>query len=250
MLINVVGRTGSGKSLYQSYLVYSELTRIMNDYRKIPWYDFWSTYSYYDVIGMNSDFDDKRGNSCRYDVDLKSWVGTGFIVGVNDLPDVYNRRNMLLFLDEAGTKFNNRDWDKMPDGYVQFLTTHRHNVTGKNKRFDMYLFTQQNDLVDITLRRLATRIYLIRPLFGFPKNPTRPRFYHRIPAIKIKIYHKHEVLEGKPYQELDADGTPVPVPPEDQLESLDFYTWYFFGKKYTSTYDTYADVPELKRYKK
>jgi len=267
MLINTVGRTGSGKTLYQNYQVYTECTRIMRKDKKEPWLyraRFWlplignvyffkwllgTWYSYYDVIGMNSEFNDGRGNACFYDREIKSWVGTGCIVGVNDLPDVYEAVNMFLHLDESGTRFNNRDWDKMPEGYIDFLTTHRHNVTGHNKRFDIVLYTQHNDLVDVTLRRLATQIYLIRPLFKYPKNPTRPKWYNRLPAIRIWIYTKHEILEGKPFQELDVDGIPIPIDKEHALEALDFWTWFYFGKKYTNTYNTHGVVEHYKRSK-
>ena len=101
MLINTVGRTGSGKSLYQAYQVYTECTRIMRNGKKLPllwripiikWF-MGQYYSYYDVIGMNSEFNDGRGNTCHCDYDRKSYVGTGCILGVNDLPDVYNVKN-------------------------------------------------------------------------------------------------------------------------------------------------------------
>lgn len=281
MLINIVGKTGSGKSLYNAYIAYEELTRIMNNGIKYPWYNFWHKgYSYYDYVVMNSDFNDsrgnftkfvKRGNSCQCSVQNKDnyfinpygeliankdhWEFGGKCIGISDLPEVFDMRNCLVLLDEGGTQFSNRDWDKMPEGYLMFLTTHRHNVTHLPKRFDIYLYTQQSDLVDITLRRLANHIYLIRPLFGYPKNPTRPRWYQKIPAIRMWTYFKHELLQGRPTVILDGEGKPLTVSAQDDLESLEYFSWYWypslFGRKnkYVSCYNTLDDVRELKRTK-
>lgn len=252
MLINVVGRTGSGKSLYQAIAIYDECTLIMRNRKKRPFlYPFFLQYnSYYDKVAVNSDFDDGRGNYARWNYDTSTWESGGCVIGFTDFPDLYDEKNLLVFVDEAGTQFNSRDWASMPDGYTLFLTAHRHRVTSKRKRFDIILFTQHNDITDITLRRIATIIYLIRPLFGFPKNPRRPRWYHRIPGYRLYIYEKHEVLESKKYQELDIDGTPIRPSSIDLPESLNFYTWILvLSKKYLQSYDTHGDVRELKRTK-
>ena len=246
MLINVIGKTGSGKSLYQSFKAYSELTRIMRQGKPLPWflsigYRFpyflksISYYSRYDYVYMNSDFDDGRGNYCRFNLTDKKCDSGGYVKGISDIPELYDKQNCLVFLDEAGTYFSNRDWDKMPPSYRLFLITHRHNCTSKYKRFDIYI--------------LATQIYLIRPLFGFSKDPTRPAWYHRIPAIRIWTYWQHEVLQRPPPTEFTPDGVPIPIPIEERVESLDFYTWYYFGKKYYSSYDTLSEVRELIRNK-
>lgn len=252
MLINVVGRTGSGKSLYQAVMVYDECSLILRSQKNRPfWFPFWLQWSsYYDYIALNSDFDDGRGNFCRWDYTLEKWVSGGCIVGFTDFPELYDKKNLLVFVDEAGTTFNSRDWASMPEGYTTFLTAHRHRVTSKNKRFDIILFTQHNDITDITLRRIATQIYLIRPLFGFPKNPRRPRWYNKLPAFRIYIYQKHEVLESKKFQELDLDGKPIRPDSVDIPESLDFWTWWLvLGRRYLRSYDTHGDVREVKRLK-
>lgn len=258
MLINVIGKTGSGKSLYQSYLAYTELTKIMRNGTDKPWY--WripyisrlflgSYYSQYDVVCMNSEFNDSRGNSCTWDFEQKKWISTGHVMGVTDVPELYDINNALVFLDEAGTYFSNRDWALMPPRYRLFLTTHRHNATSHAKRFDIYVFSQQKDLIEADMERISTQIYLIRPLFGFALNPTKPRWYNKIPAIKIWIYWKHEVLQGKPFQELDRDGRPIPVSMEEQLEALIPYTWLWLGRKYRNCYDSLSVVRELERTK-
>ena len=258
MLINVIGKTGSGKSLYQSYIAYTELTKIarngkdMPRYWKIPYLSklfLGNYYSQYDRICMNSDFDDGRGNYCRWNFEKKGWDSGGNVLGISDVPELYDLMNCLVFLDEAGTYFSNRDWALMPPRYRLFLTTHRHNSTSHAKRFDIYVFSQQKDLIEADMERISTQIYLIRPLFGFALNPTRPRWYNKLPAIKIWIYWKHEVLQGKPYQELDVNGRPKAVPMEEQLEALIPYTWLWLGKKYRNCYDSLNLVRELERTK-
>lgn len=286
MLINIVGKTGSGKSLYNAFIAYEELTRIMNNGKNFKWYEWFKVkYSYYDKVVLNSNFNDGRGNFTKFikknnpcfcdffdeskkglfyknefgvQVALKDhWEYGGFCKGISDLPEVFEERNCLVLLDEGGTQFSNRDWDKMPEGYVLFLTTHRHNVTHLPKRFDIYLYTQQADLVDITLRRLANHIYLIRPLFGYPSNPTRPYWWNKLPAIIMQTYFRHELLQGRPQVILNSDGKPISVSDEDQLESLTYFNWYwfprkwFFGQKnkYLACYNTLDEVRELKRLK-
>ena len=339
MLINIVGKTGSGKSLYQAYKVYDELTRIMNNGKDIPFYLQMLglvryQYSYYDVVALNSNFDDGRGNFTRFvksgnkcnckkqyrnvkitydgntkllledlvksigNIDPKDpkndevlqkgwirfhdilnktsgivekvweqtnygeqfalvdhWEDGGFCKGVSDLPDVYDLRNCYLSLDEGGTQFSNRDWADMPDGYLLFLTTHRHNVTHIPKRFDIVLYTQQSDLVDITLRRLANHIYLIRPLFGYASDPTRPSWFKTRPALRMWTYWKHELLQANSPALLDSEGRPLPLRKDQMVERLDFYSWFWFPSffkrknKYVACYNTLDEVRELKRLK-
>jgi hypothetical protein len=105
MLYTVVGKTGSGKSLFQSFLVFEELTRIMNRKKleagNVPFYKKpFLEYSYYDWIVLNSDFDDGRGNFVRYchsdETCLCSiprsgihWCYGGHCIGITDLPELY-----------------------------------------------------------------------------------------------------------------------------------------------------------------
>lgn len=250
MLTNVVGRTGSGKTLLLAYLAYEECTKIMRENKKHPWWFIGQYHSKYKKIALNIDFDDKRGNYSRWNYETKTWDSGGCVIGFTDLPELYKIYDVCVFIDEAGTQLSARDWDKMPEGYTLFLTSHRHNVSSSRYRFDIWLFTQQNDLVDIVLRRIAVRIWLVRPLFGFTPNPTKPNWFKTRPAIRIWLYDKHEVLIGKPYQDIDPDGKPTPLKKHEVVEALTHYTWYWFGKKYTSVYDTHSTVREIKRIKK
>lgn len=263
MLYTVVGKTGSGKSLLQAFWVYQEIDRILNARKGIKWYQFWKKLSYYDIIAMNSDFNDSRGNFVRYRhsneeciCEVKKegvhWCQGGVLIGITDLPELYDKKNVLVMLDEAGTMFSNHDWDKMPDGYRHFLTSHRHNVTHLPMRFDIFVFTQHKDIIDITLRRVSQRIFLVRPLFRFSKNPTRDGLVHKIAGIRVWVHWEHELLKMQPIQ-YNSDGKIKEVHPQDSLESLQFYTWYWFPSlgryvnKYIKSYNTVGEVLKIKR---
>lgn len=259
-----VGLPGSGKSLFNSYIAYTELTRIMNNHKPKSFIkDHFREFSYYDKVVLNTDFNDGRGNWTKwiysfeectcYKKDLEEfrphWESAGYCLGVTDLDELYNEKNALVLLDEAGTQFANVDWDKMPPDYRHFLTQHRKNITHLPKRFDIYVYTQHKDLIEITLRRISDRVYLIRPLFGFSKNPTRPNIFSTIPAIKLYVYWRHELLEGKPTINVNSDGTFQELDEEDKLESIEFVTWYYIGKKYRKCYDTLYKVRKMTREK-
>jgi hypothetical protein len=270
MLITYVGLPGAGKSLWNSYVAYTELSRIMftKGVLKKPFFvPAYRMISFYEWVVLNTDFDDGRGNFTRYcygsddcvcDTGMVAeklrvvgkkrephWEYGGFCIGVTDIDETYDLKNCLCLFDEGGTQFANTDWDKMPERYREFLTQHRKNITALPYRFDIYVYTQHKDLIEVTLRRISYRIYLIRPLFGFAKNPLRPNFLSRIPGIKIFLYQRHEVLESKVIS-VERD---VVVKPEDQLESITLVTWYIFGKRYQKAYDTLAKIAEIRRSK-
>lgn len=252
MLITYVGLPGAGKSLWNSYVAYSELTRIMitKGELKHRWYHyFYSTRSYYEYVVLNTDFDDGRGNFTRWNYQENKWEYGGHCIGATDLPEVYELKNCLCLFDEGGTQFANTDWDKMPERYREFLTQHRKNITKLPYRFDIYVYTQHKDLIEVTLRRISYRIYLIRPLFGFAKNPLRPSFLSRVPGIRIYLYQRHEVLESRPQMQVNMDGVVIEAKPEDQLESIVLVSWYYFGKKYRHAYDTLSKMREIRREK-
>ena len=290
MLYTVVGKTGSGKSLWQSYMVYEELNRIQYrlDYMdgKISfWKDFFGNgeMSYYRYIVLNSDFDDRRGNFVKYchngeDCRCKEkqegvhWCYGGHCIGITDLTELYDLNqtterlkplfnsaghipNCLVMLDEAGTQFSNHDWDKMPEGYRLFLTSHRHNVTDSTYQFDIWVFTQHRDIIEITLKRVSNRIYLVRPLLGYSKNPMRESIFRRLRGVRIWVHWEHELLKHNPIN-INADGTFEQIAEQDKVESLEFYTWYWFPSfgrkknKYVNSYDTFSIVRDMKREKK
>ena len=74
-------------------------------------------------------------------------------------------KDCLLLMDEAGIDYNNRNFKKFSDDEIYFYKFHRHyNV-------DIAMFSQDFD-VDIKLRKLATRLFIVnKSIFpGFVKR--------------------------------------------------------------------------------
>ncbi len=238
MIKTFVGLPGAGKSLYFSYLIGTEIKRISRGRSK------------YDCIAINFDWDDKKGNFARYDYATKNWLCDGLIIAFDDLPDLYDVVNCLVFVDEAGYLLNAMDWNTMDDGYKGFLLHHRKNITDvATKRFDLYIATQHKDIVEITLRRISNNIYWIRPIF-LHKNPDKPpRFL--LPVVLIYYYKQHEIRNMPAPLNVRSDGTIQKGSEDDELELLKLIHVYWIGSRYRNYYNTLQKV-EKKRinYKK
>lgn len=234
MIKTFVGLPGSGKSLYFSYLIATEIERIRRGRSK------------YDVVAINFDWNDGLGNFARYDYVEHKWTCGGLILAFDDLPDLYSVVNCLVFVDEAGYLLNAMDWNNMDDGYKGFLLHHRKNITDvETKRFDLYIATQHKDIVEITLRRISNNIYWIRPLF-MHKNPDKPpRFL--LPIVLIFYYKIHEIRMMPAPMEFNANGTPKDVPENDQLEILRLIHIYWIGKRYRNYYNTLQKVEKHRK---
>lgn len=255
MIKTFVGLPGAGKSLYFSYLIGTEIRRIKKGKSK------------YDQVAINFDWDDGEGNFARYIYSeefcncralevmnkdglmfAKHWEYGGLIKAFEDLPDLYEEVNTLVFVDEAGYLLNAMDWNYMDDGYKGFLLHHRKNITDVNtKRFDMYIATQHKDIVEITLRRISNNIYWIRPLF-LHKNPDKPPKW-LFPVVLIYYYKQHEIRNMSPMPEVDINGNMKPLPEDDQLEILKLIHVYWIGKRYRNYYNTLQKVNKVKRTK-
>ena len=77
----------------------------------------------------------------------------------------YMIQNCLLIMDEAGIDYNNRNFKTFSDDETYFYKFHRHyNV-------DIAMFSQDFD-VDVKLRKLATRLFIVEKSFipGFVKR--------------------------------------------------------------------------------
>lgn len=62
-----------------------------------------------------------------------------------------------MLIDEAGIQFNNRKFKTMPQETIEWLKLHRHYGI-KN----IHVFSQSYEDMDITLRRLADEIYVVK----------------------------------------------------------------------------------------
>lgn len=69
---------------------------------------------------------------------------------------VYNIHDGRLIIDEAGAEFNNRKWKSLTEEQIKWFKKHRHFGV------DIAVFSQSYDDCDITLRRLATRLFLMK----------------------------------------------------------------------------------------
>lgn len=234
MIKTFVGLPGAGKSLYFSYLIGIEIERIKKGKSK------------YDQVAINFDWNDGKGNFAQYDYINKKWECGGHIFAFDDIPDLYDQVNTLVFVDEAGYLLNAMDWNAMDDGYKGFLLHHRKNITDvQTKRFDLYIATQHKDIVEITLRRISNNIYWIRPLFQH-KNPDRPPKW-LFPVVLIYYYKTHEIRMMQPLPEFNPDGSMKPISESDQLEVLKLIHVYWIGKRYRNYYNTLQKVQKNRK---
>lgn len=90
-----------------------------------------------------------------------------------------------LIIDEASIDFNNRKFKSMPQETIQFLKYYRHYGIR-----DIYVYSQSYDDMDITLRRLATQIYIVK------KSMLPYLFVTRQIAVKIGIDDtSHQIID-------------------------------------------------------
>lgn len=69
----------------------------------------------------------------------------------------YDMSHSLVLCDEAGVEFNNRSYSKNFDyEQIEFLKHHRHYDV------DLAFFSQYWNDIDVTLRRLSTRLFLLQ----------------------------------------------------------------------------------------
>ena len=78
----------------------------------------------------------------------------------NDL-GIYHIEESDIIIDEVGLEYSNRDYKTFPQESRYFFKYHRH------YKDNVYIFSQSYDDMDITLRRLAKRYYIMQPfMFG------------------------------------------------------------------------------------
>lgn len=99
----------------------------------------------------------------------------------------YEIKNCLLILDEAGIDYNNRKFKSFSDEEVYFFKYHRHYGV------DVAIFSQGYNDMDLKLRTLATRYYIVKKsiLPGFVKK----RAIHKkigIDKLTQQIIDKYE----------------------------------------------------------
>lgn len=94
----------------------------------------------------------KRGIKTFSNVPIKG----ALLFDTSDL-GLYDISDGCMVLDEAGIAFNNRKFKTLSQSTIEWLKLHRHYGIR-----DIYVFSQSYDDMDITLRRLADEIYVVK----------------------------------------------------------------------------------------
>lgn len=76
----------------------------------------------------------------------------------------YEMNNGILLIDEASILFNNRKF--MSQNQIEFFKKHRH------RKLEIWIFSQDNNDVEITLRRLCNNFYYLKKSLLYPINKT------------------------------------------------------------------------------
>lgn len=113
----------------------------------------------------------KKGKKVYSNVDIKGC----YAIEKDDIGK-YDISNGLLLFDEAGIDYENRRFKEFGSDAVKFYKKHRH------YNLDVVMFSQDLDM-DLKLRKLATRYYLIRKSF-FPFFISRKTIGKRIDINK------------------------------------------------------------------
>lgn len=109
--------------------------------------------------------------------------GTYILDPVKDL-GTYDVSNALIIVDEAGIEYNNRNFKDFKQNNLEFYKFHRHYKT------DVAIFSQDYADMDLKLRKLATRYYLVKKSF-WPYFIKRKLIGKRIGIDKLT----HEIID-------------------------------------------------------
>lgn len=137
--------------------------------------------------------------------------------------DTWNfMENGRILCDEGQRYFNARNWALLSEDTEMKLQQH-----GKED-LDIWFTTQHYTRVDVTLRLLVERFFIVHMVFGNPNN--KKSFLPRICNIKEYYLEDMERLErmGKAGEEAESQTA----------------AWFMIRKKITRLYDTKAKVIE------
>lgn len=129
-----------------------------------------------------------------------------------------------IIIDEASVEYNNRNFKSMPQETIKFLKYHRHWRTAID------VFSQSYDDMDITLRRLAQKFYVV-------KRGILPWFI-TVKLIKKKIGiddQTHQIIDQYDFLPFIFGGTRIIFSPvlwklfntlsHESLPEIDFKKW-------------------------
>jgi len=144
-----VGLPGSGKSLKIADEFFSLIKRNLKHYKKT---------GIQRVIWSNLKF--------SADIETKYF---GFIQYWSDPSEIVKLRDVDILWDEIATHLDSTQWKEVPLELKRWLQQHR------KYGIDIYGTTQDFPMIDISMRRLVSKVTLMRKLFGSrDKSATRP----------------------------------------------------------------------------
>lgn len=112
-----------------------------------------------------------------------------------------------IFIDEMGSYFDARQWATLGPEVIHALRVHRH------KGIEIFGATQELTQVDVTIRRLTTRVYRCKKLFstGEPQPGKKKRFSYMFGQVGEVLPEHREIetefqeTENNTYNLYDAD---------------------------------------------
>lgn len=139
------GLPGSGKTTVAAWIV--------NDKNKI-------------VNKKQKQLNKQKNQNTRYSKSLKKWIeehkNTYSNIAIKgtyktEKKDIgkYDIVNGDLIIDEVGIEYNNRQFSAFPKSAISYFKLHRH------YKVDVHIFSQSHEDCDITLRRLAQKLYVM-----------------------------------------------------------------------------------------
>lgn len=121
----------------------------------------------------------KKGKSSyKYVVSNAPVDGVRYVSSIREILKKYCLEECLILIDEGSVEYNNRLM-KMTDKEIEYFKLHRHYLC------DIVVYSQSHDDVDVTLRRLYERIYVMnRGIFGFTYSR---RVFRRVGIVEGEI---------------------------------------------------------------
>jgi hypothetical protein len=117
------------------------------------------------ILKRNKKFFDESGirrkiwSNVKFSEEVHEHYGD-FIEYWTDLAQVEKLRDVDVFMDEMASYFDSTQWANMPLSMKRWLQLHRH------YGIEVYGVTQEFAMIDISVRRLTNKVYILSKLFG------------------------------------------------------------------------------------
>lgn len=183
----IVGYVGSGKTLYQTYLVNkfcreNPNTPVFTNYEiKIDKKKKCYIFYYVRIPEKFYNFFTKKFPKLARKLKFAEIKLNNEVIKFEKLEDIYNVNKAVIVIDEMATLFSNRDWKNTPAWFLTKLAMHRH------EGLDLIGTAQRYDGVDNVIRELANIILWIQKLNKNIFLLKRVSYHPILPEIKIKF---------------------------------------------------------------